>query len=250
MKIHLLLKKEEIDPVQMNQEKLAVVFDVLLATSTITACLKAGAKSIIPVLNEEEALIEAERHSPEEILLVGEYNGITIDGFHDPNPTRLQEHVKGKKVILSTTNGTVAIRKSTSAKSIYVASLLNADAVSNHIVTTYTNETIVAVCSGSKNQFCIEDFYGAGYFISCMVKQIGFENVELTDSALAAKLFFENTVDSSVQLLLHTRIGKMLESNAYDAVEYISRCGVYQIVPKLWKQKYVMLEDTVVDHAY
>jgi 2-phosphosulfolactate phosphatase len=45
------MKKEEIDGRKM-QGKIAIVFDVLLATSTITMALVDGAKSVIPVRNE------------------------------------------------------------------------------------------------------------------------------------------------------------------------------------------------------
>src|SRR5699024_7433157 len=102
----------------MNEDKIAVVFDVLLATSSITTCLAYGAKNVIPACEWAEALQEAKKFRPKEICLVGEYNGITIDGFLDPMPLGLQEQVNGKTVVLATTNGTVAIRKSASAKEV------------------------------------------------------------------------------------------------------------------------------------
>src|SRR5690625_5794431 len=117
----------------MNEEKIAFIFDVLLATSSITTCLAYGVKNVIPVLDGAEALQEAKKFRLEEICLVGEYNGITIDGFLDPMPLGLQEQVNGKTVVLSTTNGTVAIRKSASAKEVYIASLLNGDRKSTRL---------------------------------------------------------------------------------------------------------------------
>ncbi|WP_234402346.1 2-phosphosulfolactate phosphatase [Oceanobacillus damuensis] len=233
MKIHLLLKKEEIDSIQMDQNKIAVVFDVLLATSTITACLNFGAKCVIPVMDEKEALLEAKKYLPEEIALVGEYNGLTIGGFHNPAPSFLKDHVGGKTVILSTTNGTVAIRKSSSAKKVYAASLLNGEAVSEHIAKTISNETIIVVCSGSSNQFCMEDFYGAGYFIKKFTELVNGGNVELTDSAQASMLFYESFSNSAYQILDHTRVGKML--NAYELQEdirFVSQQGIMTMIPQ------------------
>lgn len=234
VKIHLLWKKEEIDAVQMNADKIAVVFDVLLATSTITTCLAYGAKDVIPVLDGAEAVLEAKKLEPEEICLVGEYNGITIDGFLDPMPLALQEQVNGKTVVLSTTNGTVAIRKSASAKEVYIASLLNGEAVAQNLLETYEGETIIVVCSGSQNQFCIEDFYGAGYFIDQLMAAYGKEKVDLTDSALAAKLFYERLADQAVEVLSDSRVGKMLANyDSHDDVEYVSQQGILSVVPRL-----------------
>ena len=51
-KIHVLTQKEAIDPLKIKN-CVVVVFDVLLATTTITTLLQHGAKKIIPVLNAE-----------------------------------------------------------------------------------------------------------------------------------------------------------------------------------------------------
>ncbi|MGY0694477.1 2-phosphosulfolactate phosphatase [Virgibacillus sp. FSP13] len=244
MKVHLLLKKEEIDTVQMDENKIAVVFDVLLATSTITACLDYGAKQVIPVMDEAEALREAKNFSPEDISLVGEYDGKTIDGFLDPAPLALKEHVAAKTVVLSTTNGTVAIRKAASAKEVYIASLLNGSAVSKQIADMYDNETIIVVCSGSKNQFCMEDFYGAGFFIAQLVNEYGGQ-IDVTDSALTAKLFYENVSDQAV--LRDSRVGHMLENYGFqDDISYVNQRGILSVIPRLVEGKTIVEEKAAV----
>ncbi|WP_164670503.1 2-phosphosulfolactate phosphatase [Virgibacillus doumboii] len=243
VKVHLLWKKEEINDEQMDADKIAVVFDVLLASSTITACLAYGAKQVTPVLNEAEALREADNFEKEDVCLVGEYDGITIKGFLDPLPLTLKNHVADRPVVLSTTNGTVAIRKAASAKKVYIASLLNGDAVAGRIVETYDSETIVAVCSGSKNQFCIEDFYGAGYFIEQLVNTYG-DDVDLTDSALAAKLFYENMSEEALNVLSHSSVGKMMEHYGLDKdVEFVGRKGVFSVVPRLVNNKIIVMDE-------
>jgi 2-phosphosulfolactate phosphatase len=117
-KVHVVLKKEELIEEKL-EGKIAVVFDILLATSTITTVLHEGAKAVIPVMDGKEALHTASAFSKEEIVLVGEYQGKTIEGFLDPNPSSLKESIPDKTVILSTTNGTVAIRKASEAKKVY-----------------------------------------------------------------------------------------------------------------------------------
>ncbi len=54
-KIHLLMQKEFIDPTKLKNCSV-IVFDVLLATTTITPLLQHGAKKVIPVLNGDAAL--------------------------------------------------------------------------------------------------------------------------------------------------------------------------------------------------
>ncbi|GAB4072817.1 2-phosphosulfolactate phosphatase family protein [Barrientosiimonas marina] len=237
MKIHLLWKKEEIDEYQISGNKIAVVFDVLLATSTIASCLASGAKEVIPVLDKREALDKAKtlnHASADDVLLAGESDGLTIEGFLNPVPSALNERVSGKTVILSTTNGTVAIRQAASAKKVYTASLLNGAAVGKRIVNAYEDETIVVVCSGSRNTFCLEDYYGAGYFVTCLINEFGQENVDLTDSALSATLLFEHMSDQAVSILEQSAVGGMLSKyGLYDDVAYVSQLGKLDVVPLL-----------------
>lgn len=222
------MKKEEIDGEKIS-DKVAVIFDVLLATSTITTALHYGAAAVIPVLNGEEARKVAGDYPNEETLLVGEYEGKTIEGFLDPNPTALKEIVDGKTMILSTTNGTVAIKKSSEAKKIYICTLLNGEAVASQIAAEHQGETIVVVCSGSSNQFCLEDFYGAGHFIDSLVKRI---TLDLTDSARAALLFYQSHRETGEDLLSLSRVGQMLTSYGFsEEVSFISQKDRFSIVP-------------------
>ncbi|TYR78609.1 2-phosphosulfolactate phosphatase [Priestia megaterium] len=229
-KVHVVLKKEELQEEKLDG-KTAVVFDILLATSTITAVLQEGAKAVIPVMDEAEARELAKQFSPEEIALVGEYGGKTIEGFLDPNPSSLKEFIQNKTVILSTTNGTVAIRKASEAKKVYAASLLNSEVVAEMILRNNENETILLVCSGSSGQFCLEDLYGAGYFLQCLLNRAAFT---LTDAARAALLFYQSYKDEAVQILGQSAVGQMLMQYGFDEeVGFVSRKSVYSIVPQV-----------------
>lgn len=233
-KIHLILKKEDIDSQKIKENgKIAVVFDVLLATSTITAGLNHGATEVIPVLDGKHAIKKAEGRHPESYILVGEYEGKTIDGFLDPTPLKLQESIQGKTMILSTTNGTVAINKCSGAKKVYICSLLNGHAVASAIGHHHKSETVIVVCSGSSGEFCMEDFFGAGYFIDSLLN-VSAEDWELTDSALAALYFYRNSSDKGEEILFASRVGRMLKKYGFeDEIEYVARRGIIQIVPYL-----------------
>ncbi|WP_246234561.1 2-phosphosulfolactate phosphatase [Bacillus aquiflavi] len=226
----MLLKKEEINPLKM-EDKIAVVLDVLLATSTITACFSYGAKEVYPVVDEAEARSLANKMVNKDVCLVGEFDGQTIEQFLDPTPLSLREHMKGKSIILSTTNGTVAIRKASNAKKVFICSLLNGRAVAKEIAQAYENETIIVICSGSKNKFSLEDFYGAGYFISQLADE---REIKLTDSALTAKLFYEQFASESKQMLTESKVGKKLtQIGIGDDVEFVSMQGIITVIPQL-----------------
>lgn len=235
MKIHVLLKKEEIDQNKINERQIAVVLDVLLATSTITSCLSFGAKEIYPVLDKNEGLM-LKRKSYEDSILVGEFNGETISGFLDPTPLSLKKHSNNKKIILSTTNGTVAIRNASNAKRVYIASLLNGFAVANNIYQHHfgSDYTIIVICAGSGNNFCLEDFYGAGYFVDQLISMKNTNEIELTDSALSAKLFYQKYQYKSKNILSESRVGKkMMRLGLEDELTFVSQKGLIPIVPQL-----------------
>jgi 2-phosphosulfolactate phosphatase len=240
-KIHVLMRKEDIDEEQIIG-KIAVVFDVLLATSTMTAALYDGAKEVIPVLDGDHALNKRDGREEGSYLLVGEYEGRTIEGFLDPSPLGLQQKVRGKTVILSTTNGTVAVRRSSAAKKVYIASLLNGESVAREIKEKCKNETIVLVCSGSGGSFCLEDFYGAGYFLQCLTGNSE-GDWELTDAARAALHFYDGKSDECETMLSESRVGGMLSKFGFEKeIRYVAQREILSIVPYLEKEA-IVLED-------
>jgi 2-phosphosulfolactate phosphatase len=232
-KLHLLMKKEEIDSTKMKDNKVAVVLDVLLATSTITAGLHFGAKEVIPVLNGEDAKKVAEKRHEETYVLVGEYEGKTIEGFLDPNPLQLKEYLEGKTMILSTTNGTVAINKAADAKRVYICSILNGEAVADTINREVQEETVIVICSGSGGEFCLEDFYGAGYFLDSLMKSED-KTWKLSDAAQTALLFYKGLSEKSNEVLLSSRVGKLFAKYGYEEeVGFVGNHGSISIVPYL-----------------
>ncbi|WP_243549344.1 2-phosphosulfolactate phosphatase [Priestia megaterium] len=241
-KVHVILKKEELLAKKL-EGKTVVIFDVLLATSTIAAALQQGATEVIPVKNKEEARNKAKTYKPDEIALVGEYRGKTIEGFFDPNPSTIKQYVKNKTVILSTTNGTVAIRSAEKAKQVYAASLLNGEAVARAVYQQGQAETVLLVCSGSSDRFCLEDLYGAGHFINCLLR---LKTFHLTDAAKAALLLYEAYEHSPLEILKRSSVGEMLTQYGFlDEIGFVSRKNVYSVVPKVVKKKLVNGEETI-----
>jgi len=206
----------------------------------MTAVLEDGAESVLPVLDWDEANEKASMLPKGSFIKAGEYEGRTIEGFLEPYPSELKTEVVGKTVILSTTNGTVATRRSESAKTLFAASLLNGKAVSEAIIREWEDETVVLICSGSHGHFCLEDFYGAGYLIDCLLMT---EKVELTDSAQAARLFYQAYKNEGFSILRDSRVGEMLAAYGFEhEVEFVAQKSVSSVVP-VWRDgKMVVLE--------
>ena len=93
--------------------KVLVAFDVFRATSTIITVLEKKCAGVIPAVSVEEAYVKArEMNSNENILLAGELHGIKVPGmdFGNSPVEYLEADIANKILILSTSNGTHAIR--------------------------------------------------------------------------------------------------------------------------------------------
>lgn len=243
-KIHLLIRKEDIEAEKVSEgNKIAVVLDVLLATTTITSALHDGATEVIPVLDYKEALMIGKDYDPSKCILAGEDKAKPISGFVYPSPKVIRESIAGKTLILSTTNGTVALRKASSAKEVYVASLLNNPTIANRVRSRATDEdTILVICSGNSGELSLEDFYGAGHFISCLLEKEW--DAELTDAAKAALLFYKGNSEA-YPVLSSSRVGRMFEGyELQDELSFACQKGVIPIIPIL-KGKKVIVESKI-----
>jgi len=139
--------------------KIVVVIDILRATSTICAALDNGATSVTPVISVEEAL----QYDKSEYLVAGERNGEKAKGFDFGNSPAeyAPDLVKGKKVVLTTTNGTKCIHSSLEADEVLVGSFYNLARLSEYLANR--ENSVVLFCSGWKNRVNLEDTLFAGY---------------------------------------------------------------------------------------
>lgn len=232
-KIHVLLRKEEIDEAKM-EGKVAVIIDVLMSTTTIAWMLEHGAANVIPVLDAEEGRQIARSMASNSYILLGEYDGKPIDGFeHAIDFDRLLRKIAGKTVIFSSTNGTVAMRRSQRAKALYTQALVNGEAVGARLRRDHAEDTIAIVCSGAGGRFNIEDFYGAGYLLHhIMAGRPDFGR--LTDAARAALLFYEQDNRSDEKVLLDTALGQDLCRKGYEKeVYFAAKKSIFSVVPML-----------------
>jgi 2-phosphosulfolactate phosphatase len=156
-----------------------VVFDVLRATSSMLTALAHGATEIHPVCTIEEALALRERMP--DAVLGGERNGDLIPGFDVGNsPMEYRESIAGRRIITTTTNGTVALRACGHADRVLVGALLNIRALATELRTSAA-ENILLVCAGTFDTYALEDAYAAGVLIAQL------SPATMTDAALTVR---------------------------------------------------------------
>ena len=151
-------------------DRIAVVIDVLRATTSMIYGLHHGVREVIPVLDIETA-IKLRRSFPDgSTFLGGERQGKRIEGFDLGNsPNEFQsENVKGKRIIVTTTNGTVAINAARKYPHLFLAGFVNAGTVVDRL-SSFDNIDII--CSGSDGQYTEEDLLLAGLLVERLCRR-------------------------------------------------------------------------------
>lgn len=201
-----------------------VVFDVLRATSSMITALAHGAAEIHPVRTIEEAL--ALHGSMPEAVLCGERHGERIDGFALGNSPFEYRNLAGRRLISTTTNGTVALRAVEKAERVLVGAILNIDALAAEIRRT-APERVLLVCAGTFEEFALEDACAAGLLIHALGGAV------LTDSAQAA-LAVTRAFPQPLDALRAARNGRTLIARGRgDEVDWCARQSVSSIVASM-----------------
>jgi 2-phosphosulfolactate phosphatase len=143
-------------------ESVAVVIDVLRASTTIVHALGHGAAAVIPCLEVDEARRIARENPESEILLGGERQGRIIDGFDlDNSPLSYRsETVAGRTIAFTTTNGTRALLRCSQAQAVFIGAFVNLAAVAEELLRR--DRDVHLVCAGTDGQLTAEDILFAG----------------------------------------------------------------------------------------
>jgi 2-phosphosulfolactate phosphatase len=211
------------------QEHTAVVIDVLRASSTIVAALAAGAQALYPVDSTEEAIKLVTSLGRADTLLAGERKGLKIEGFDLGNSPRefTPEAVDGKKIVMTTTNGTRALVAASAADRVVVASMLNLSAVARSLAGA---SHVAVVCAGKEGRFAIEDALCAGMLLARLA---GGAELELADAGRAA-LALAGQFGADAGFLSGTAAGRALaEIGLAEDVDWCARVDVHDFVPEL-----------------
>jgi 2-phosphosulfolactate phosphatase len=198
-----------------------VVFDVLRATSSMVTGLAHGAVEIYPVCSIDEA--HALKARLPDALLGGERNGDRISGFDIGNSPSEYTNVQDRRIITTTTNGTVALRACEGARRVLVGALVNLAAVADELRRDGASEVLM-VCAGTFDLFALEDAYGAGRLIAEL------PGATLSDAAWAV-VAIAAQYPKPLDALLQARNGQALVAAARTPdVEWCAQVSRYPVV--------------------
>ncbi len=187
MHLTVYFSPNHLDELELR-DKVIVVIDVLRASTTITYAMRAGAREVIPVADVASAMKIVGSLNSTSTLLCGERNGKRIEGFKLGNsPSEYtEEAVEGRVLILTTTNGAVALTKAKHARHCFVSSFVNLSATIEALFSlpNIQQENVVIICSGREKEFCLEDSTCAGMMITRIQERV--PDATLNDAALGS----------------------------------------------------------------
>ncbi len=212
-------------------DRAVVVIDVLRATSVVIHAMSQGASEIIPVPTVESAFQMAKAFPPGFILLGGESESKNIPGFDLGNSPReyVAERVKGKKLILTTTNGTKAFHLVSSGKEILAGSFFNLGAVARRCLEL--DRDLLIFPSGDEGNVSLEDTICGGMLIELMIRKEE-KRISLTDASECAKILYKRFEDNLLEAFYLSRHGKELIHRGFEEdLAYCARIDVIPLVP-------------------
>ena len=227
MEIDVILNPAEIALLPQREllNATCVVFDVLRATSSMITALAHGAAEIHPVRTIEEAR-ELKLRLPD-ALLGGERQGDLIPGFDLGNsPFEYREKAAGRRIISTTTNGTIALRACEQAGRVLVGAILNLSAVAEELLRSAA-EKVILICAGTFADFALEDAWAAGALI------LKLQAESLSDSAQAMAALAAHWHDPA-PVLRRAKNGRALIAKGREKeVEWCARASELEVVGEM-----------------
>ncbi len=171
---HVAADVPDCDPSVQASDKAdaAVVIDVLRATTTIAWALHNGAEAVQTFSDLDELRSTAQRWPEPQRLLVGERGGKTLEGFDLGNSpvAVIPDVVQGKRLFMSTTNGTRSLQKVRDLARVFTAALPNRRAVAERLLQESLDQVWI-VGSGWEGAYSLEDSLAAGALASALIEQ-------------------------------------------------------------------------------
>lgn len=218
MNARVYLNVTEVDPA-LVAEAAVVVIDVVRATTSMVEALANGARAIYPTASTEEAVKLLGSLGREDTLLCGERKGVKIEGFDLGNsPSEFtRKVVEDKRIVMSTTNGTVAFAGVQEARRVIACAFTNLSAVVDAV---REEDELVVVCSGRMARFSLDDAVCAGH----LLKRLGVDAEESAhNDATRAVLALGGAIEPGRAFLAGTEAGRALA--AIGLADDLEVCG-------------------------
>ena len=222
----------ELLPLYDLRGQVAVIVDILRASSTIVTALGEGVTHVFPVASLEECTALGQQHG---CLTAAERDGLPAAGFDLGNSPfgflDAARPVRGRALAISTTNGTAALRRSLAAAEVVVGSFLNLAAVADFA--RQQQRDVLVVCAGWKGRFCLEDTVFGGALAERLSADF---DVRSADATLAARhLWEQGKADLSAYLLQSAHVRRLTSLEASKDFEFCLQLDAYANVLPVWR---------------
>lgn len=202
-----------------------VAIDVLRAATTAARALELGASAVWAVEGVEEAF--ARRRALGKAVLGGERGMHSVAGFDAGNSPEDYSAalLAGRPLVLTTTNGTLALQRARGASHLAFAALTSAP-LAVRWLQEIAAETVVLALAGTGGGFSFEDALCAGAIAAALE---GAELDDLSRTCLAAFRGSEGTLLAALEATPH---GQRLAAAGYGRdLAFASRIGAASALP-------------------
>jgi 2-phosphosulfolactate phosphatase len=239
MNVQVALLPRDLQP-QTLTKRVVVVFDVLRATTTMTAALAAGVSDIRVFGDVATARKYAAGAGlyPKPVLC-GEENCLPPEGFDMGNsPGAFDRSLKDRTLYMSTTNGTRAILAAQDAQLLLVGALVNASAVAKAVVESGLDLTLL--CAGTNGQVAMEDVLGAGAVLAAVKRLTSVR--EEGDLPMMAHRLFEVEKNDLHGALRRTRGGQnVIAAGLEEDIDFAASVDRFKVVGRVEGERVVRL---------
>lgn len=212
----------------------AIAIDVLRATTTVATALNAGAEAVRAFSSMDELMRVSEQWPAEKRLRAGERGGAKVQGCDLGNSPLdcTAERMAGRRLFISTTNGTRCLERIQPAKTVLTAALVNRGAVVKYLL-QHQPEQVWLVGSGWEGSYSLEDTVCAGAVIAQLHQAIaGGSDLFGNDEAIAAKSLFDQWQTNLIDLLQAASHGqRLLRLDCFDDLKYCAQLDVLDVLP-------------------
>lgn len=207
-----------------------IVVDVLRATTNMVLAIQNGSNRLIPTADAGEAAMLAGRLGARDSVLAGEQGGLKLQGFDIGNsPFEFSpDIVRGRTVIMNTSNGTAAVCSMSAAKNVLIGAMINRSAVARKAVAL--DDDVLIVCAGTEGAISADDLCCAGAIAEAICAESK-GPVTSTDIVMVCRNLYKDFLDKQADLSSTFHWARLVELGFEKDVEFCFREDISGVVP-------------------
>lgn len=236
MEVHVAFLPEEAGDVR---RRVAVVVDVLRATTSILTLLEGGCAEVVVAPSVDAArCYAAEGAGAQPVRTAGEQGGLAPEGFEFGNSPAAfaRARVEGSRFVMATTNGTRALHAVRGAAAVFAGCLRNRTAAARTAADAALRSglDLMVVCAGREGRFSLDDAYAAGGIADAIAAHLaGRTPYAATDAVLAARALYQAWPDP-LDVFRQTAGGRnVLAIGLEEDLRYCAERDCSELVPRV-----------------